>query len=97
LLKEYGVSIKFDRGAFSYFRAAELKQHSFITKLGLKKEISDNQRVIERFFLSNNPVVKDIRTSQFTVEATPQLEQFTALPFPTYTRPLQEVSLETET
>jgi hypothetical protein len=54
-LKEYGVSINFKRGTFSYVRGAELREHSFVTNVGLKKVISDDQRVIGVPFRQNNP------------------------------------------
>jgi hypothetical protein len=41
-LKEYGVGINVDRETFSYIRGAELREHSFVTKVGLKKVMSDD-------------------------------------------------------
>jgi hypothetical protein len=55
LLKEYVVSINFDRGNFNYVQGAELREHLFVTKVGLKKVISDNRRVTGNPFRLNNP------------------------------------------
>jgi hypothetical protein len=41
-LKECGVGINFDRGTFSYVQGAELREHSLVTEVGLKKVISDD-------------------------------------------------------
>jgi hypothetical protein len=95
--KKDGVSINFDRGTFSYVRGAELREHSFMTKVGLKKVISDNPRVIGDVSAKiTHPEVSDLNPSQLTVKATSQPEQLTAVPTPPNTRPVQQVLLETE-
>jgi hypothetical protein len=76
-LKDYGVSINFDRGTFSYVRGTVLRENSFTTKVGLKKVISDDRRVTEDFSVrTTHPEVSDLNPLQLIVKETFQQEQF---------------------
>jgi hypothetical protein len=56
-LKEYGVSINFDRGTLSYVRGGILREQPFATKVRLHKVISDDRRVTGESFCQNNPSI----------------------------------------
>jgi hypothetical protein len=54
-LKEYGVSINFDRGNLSYVRGGVLREQEFATKARLPNVISVDRSGTRESFLQNNP------------------------------------------
>jgi hypothetical protein len=67
-----------------------------MTKVGLKKVISDDRRVEGIISVKTTfSEVGDLNPSQLIVEATSQPEKYTAVQTLPHTRPLQQVLLET--
>jgi hypothetical protein len=91
-LKEYGVSINFDRGTLSYVRGGVLREQEFATKARLQNVICDDRSGTRESFLQNNPSTGQ-RPQPLSADCTTTIPTRTV---PSHSRPLQQVSLQKE-